>query len=65
MVDQELWEFIQNDCKLNGIILTDSDCDRVIAEVQELTQQGNFAYTGVYHIANRLACSGNIRPQSQ
>ena len=56
-------DFVRNDCKINGAILSDFDCDRVIAEVQELAQQGNFTHTGIYHIANRLAGSKCIHPQ--
>lgn len=58
-------EFVRSDCQVHGAMLSDSDCDRVIAEVQELAQHGNFAHTGVYWIANRLAGSKCIHPQLQ
>lgn len=58
-------EFVHNDCHLHSTVLSNEDYDRIIAEVQELAQQGNFAHTGIYSIANRLACEGTIHPQLQ
>lgn len=56
-------EFVRGDCSVHGAILDDADCDRIIAEVQELAQLGNFSHSGVYWIANRLAAEGYIHPQ--
>lgn len=58
-------EFVHNDCHLHSTVLSNEDYDRIIAEVQELAQQGNFAHTGIYWVANRLACEGTIHPQLQ
>lgn len=58
-------KFVQSDCHLHDAVLSDEDYDRIIAEAQELVQQGDFAHTGVYQIANRLACRGAIHLQLQ
>lgn len=53
-------EFVRNDCGIHGAQFSDADCDRIIAEVQELAQLGEFHHTDVYWIANRLAAEGCI-----
>lgn len=58
-------KFVHSDCHLYDAVLSDEDYNRIIAEVQELVQQGDFAHTGVYWIANRLASRGAIHPQLQ
>ncbi len=56
-------EFVRRDCGVSGAILSDEDCDRIIARVQRLTIEGKFGHSGVYWIANALAAKGLIRPQ--
>lgn len=56
-------ELVRSDCSAHGAILTDKDCDQIIAEVQELAQLRKFSHSGVYWIANRLAAEGTTHPQ--
>jgi hypothetical protein len=53
-------EFVRRDCGVNGVILSDEDCDAVIAEVTKLAIEGKFKHTGVYWIANDLTARGKI-----
>lgn len=55
-------EFVRQDCGINGAVLTDEDCDRIIKEVKRLYKIGKFHHTGVYWIANRLTAEGIINP---
>ncbi|MCC5624403.1 hypothetical protein [Nostoc sp. CHAB 5715] len=54
--------FVRADCGIYGAILSDEDCDIIIAEVKKLNDQGKFFHTGVYWIANCLAAEGTIKP---
>ena len=56
-------EFVRRDCGINGAVLTDEDCDRVIEEVKRLHSIGEFHHSGVYWIANRLAAENIINPE--
>lgn len=55
--------FVRQECSVFGAILSDEDCDRIIAEVARLTERGEFHHTGVYWSANRLAADNRIHPQ--
>lgn len=55
-------EFVRRDCRINGAVFSDVDCDVVIAEVQKLAIEGKFKHCGVYWIANALAGEGKIHP---
>ena len=55
-------EFVKQDCGINGAVLSNEDCDRIIKEVKRLYSIGKFHHTGVYWIANRLAADGVINP---
>lgn len=56
-------EFVRHECGIFGAILSDQDCDEVIAEVARLNERSEFHHTGVYWIANRLAAQGRIHPK--
>lgn len=56
-------DFVRQECSVWGAILSDLDCDEVIAEVARLAKQGKFHHTGVYWIANRLVAEGRINPK--
>ncbi|MDZ8260583.1 hypothetical protein [Nostoc sp. ChiQUE01b] len=61
-IDYVTRDFVRRDCGVYGAVLSDEDCDVIIAEVQQLAEQGKFHHTGVYWIANSLAANGMIHP---
>ncbi|MGI2907149.1 hypothetical protein [Tolypothrix sp. VBCCA 56010] len=61
-LDYVTHDFVRADCSIHGAMLSDNDCDIIIAEVKRLWASGQFHHTGVYWIANSLAANGMIHP---